>query len=210
MATILALVVLDILLVKAVSERHPRPLSALLLPLLGHILQAKAEIEEGLHRVRRARAVLARRARLHLAVEGLVDDAVAAVLAPDLGLLPVPVPLVQLLREELEELVGVLFPGRDEVLKGLLLRDPEARQDIRGSVPISVFLRVEILEHIIHGTREAVRDGALAALVPAGEVEVAQQRVVQEALEDNVLVAGRTGVVDAPQSVGLAGCCVCV
>jgi hypothetical protein len=50
-----------------------------------------------------------------------------------------------------------------------------------------------------------VRRVAVAARVPVAEVEVAQDRVVEEALEDDVLVAGGAGVVDAAQAIGLAG-----
>jgi hypothetical protein len=40
--------------------------------------------------------------------------------------------------------------------------------------------------------------------VAVAEVEVAEDRVVEEALEDHVLVAGGAGIVDAAQAARLA------
>ena len=171
---------------------------------MGEVFQGEGEVEEGLDLVGDAAAVLAGGGGLQLAVEGLVDDAVARVLAAALGLLAVAVALVEFLGQELEELVRVLLLGRDEVLEGLLLADPEAREDVGGRVAVGALERVEVLEHVVHGAAQAVLRVAVAALVAVAEVVVAQDGVVQEALEDDVLVAGRAGVVDAPEAAGLA------
>jgi hypothetical protein len=133
-----------------------------------------------------------------------VDDAVAAVLAANFGLLAVPVALVQLLGQELEEFMRVLFFRGHQILKGFFLRDPEPGQDVGCGVAIRVLQGIEILKHVVHGAAEAVRDVAVVALVPVAEVKVAQQRVVEEALEDNVLVASSASVVDATKTVGPA------
>jgi hypothetical protein len=45
---------------------------------------------------------------------------------------------------------------------------------------------------------------AVVALVAVAEVEISKERVVEEALEDNVLVAGRTSIVNAAEAVGTA------
>jgi hypothetical protein len=45
---------------------------------------------------------------------------------------------------------------------------------------------------------------AVAALVAVAEVEVAQDRVVEEALKDDVLVASGASVIDASEAISLA------
>ena len=49
-----------------------------------------------------------------------------------------------------------------------------------------------------------MRDVAAAARVAVAKVVVAQDGIVKEALEDDVLVACGTSVVDTTQAVGLA------
>lgn len=175
MAPVLALVRLDVLLLQTLLQRQGRGVlrAALLALLLGQVVERETEVEEALDLVGDTAAVLAGSGALQLSVEDLVDDAVAAVLAADLGLLAVAVALVQLLGEELEELVRVLLLGRDEVLERLLLADPEPGQDVRRRVTVSVLDRVEVLEHVVHGAAQAVLRVAAAALVAVAEVEVA-------------------------------------
>jgi hypothetical protein len=136
---------------------------------------------------------------LHLAVKGLVHDAVAAVLAANLWLLAVAIALVKFLSQELEELVSILFFGGYQILEGLLLRNPEPRQDVSGRVAVGVLESIEILEHIVHGAAQAVRN--LAVVVAIAEVKVTEERVMEEALEDNVLVASGSSVIDAAKAV---------
>lgn len=160
-AAVLALIRLDVLLLQAVLQCQRRPLrdagsAALFAALLGQVLEANTEVEKRLDLVGDAVAVLARGGRLQLAVVGLVDDAVAAVLAANLGLLTVTIALVQLLGEELEELVRVLLLGSNKVLEGFVLGDPEAGEDVGSSVAISHVHTPEVLEHVVHGTAEAV------------------------------------------------------
>lgn len=153
-----------------------------------------------------AATILARCDCLHFAVEGLVDDAVACMLTATLGLLPIAVSLVQVFGQKLEEFVGVLFLGRHEILKRLLLRDPEARQNVGGRIAVCAFQRIEVLEHVVHGAAEAVGDGTLAALMAVAQIEVAQERIVEEALQHDILVAGCSCVVYAAKAIRSARC----
>ena len=94
-AAVFAFVRLDIFLIQAFLQGHGwRPGGAFLGLLMRNVLEREAEVEEALNLVGDTVAVLACGGRLQLAVEGLVDDAVAAMLAAGLGLLPVPVSLV--------------------------------------------------------------------------------------------------------------------
>ena len=102
-----------------------------------------------------------------------MNDAIATMLAPNLGLLPVSVSLVELLSQELEELVCILLLCSDEVLEGFLLRNPKAGQNVGGGVTIGILECVEILEHIVHGTAETMGHITVAALVPIAQVKVA-------------------------------------
>jgi hypothetical protein len=148
--------------------------------------------------------VLAGRGTLVLAVECLVNDTVTAMLATYLGLLAISVALMQLFGEELEELVSVLFLGGDQVVEGFVLADPEAGEDISRCVAICDLRGVKILEHVIHSAAEAVLRVTAPALMSIAEVEVPYQRVMQECLQNNVLVAGCTGIVDTSKTVGAA------
>lgn len=170
MTPIFTLVRLYIFLVQAVFQRQTR--MRRLLTFQRQVLEAQAQVQERLHRVRRTLAALTRRRRLHLAVEGLVHDAVAAVLRADLRPLAVPVPLVQLLGQELEELVRVLLLGGHQVLEGLLLGYPECRKNVGRSVTVRILRRVKFLKHVIHGTAQALREFAVAALVAVAEIEI--------------------------------------
>lgn len=129
-----------------------------------------------------------------------MHDAVAAVLAANLWLLAVAIALVKFLSQELKELVSILFFGGYQILKGLLLRNPEPRQDVSGRVAVGVLESIEILEHVVHGAAQAVRN--LAVVVAIAEVKVTEERVMEEALEDNVLVASGSSVIDAAKAVG--------
>ena len=122
---VLALVLLDILLLKTLLERERAGLSGALLLALGEVLERQGEVEEALHLRCHALAVLAGRGGLQFAVVGLVDDAVARVLAAYLGAFAVAIALMELLGEELEELVSILLLGCDKILERLLLADPE-------------------------------------------------------------------------------------
>lgn len=130
-----------------------------------------------------------------------MDDTVAAMFTANLGFLSVPVSFVQFFGQELEELVGILFFGGHQILERLLFRYPEARENVGSRVPVGVFERVEILEHIIHGAAEAMGDVAVTALMTITQVEVAEKRVVEKALEDNILVTSRPSIVDAAEAV---------
>lgn len=57
--------------------------------------------------------------------------------------------------------MSILFFGCDQVLKRLLIRDPEAGKYVRCSIPVCALYGVEILEYIIHGTTYAVRHIAI-------------------------------------------------
>lgn len=204
---ILALIKLDILLIQALLQRH-RPLAPQqLLPslFLRQILQRQTQVQKALYLVRHSLTILARCLRLQFTIKSLVDDAVTAVLTPNLWFLPVTVPLVQLLGQELEKLVRVLLLGRDEIFKGFPLRDPESTEDIGRRIAIGVFHGVKVLKHVIHGAGKAV--GGVAARVAVAQVVVSEDGVVKERLENDVLVAGGTCVVDASETVGFAGCC---
>ena len=192
LATVLALVRLDVLPIQALAERQGLRIP---LPLGRRRLQPETQVEEGLDGVRGAVALLADGGGEYLAVEDLVDDALAAVLAARLGAPAVAVALVELFGEELEELVGVLLLCGDEVLKGLLLRDPESRQDVRGRVTVSILDGVEVLEDVVQGAAQAVL--GVAVCVAVAEVKVPEEGVVEEALQYDVLVAGGACVVDA-------------
>ncbi len=61
---------------------------------MAEVLQRQTQVQEALDLVRHAVAILACRGALQLAIVDLMDDAVAAVLATDLGLLAVTVALV--------------------------------------------------------------------------------------------------------------------
>lgn len=52
--------------------------------------------------------------------------------------------------------------------------------------------------------------GTVGGLVAISEIEVSEEGVMEEALEDDVLVAGCAGVVDAAEAVGAAGGGGCV
>ena len=93
---------------------------------------------------------------LQLAVERLVDDAIATVFAAYLGLFAVPIALVQLFGEELEELMRILLLGCDKVLECFLLAEPKSRQNIGCRIPVGVLNGIEVLEHIVHGAAQTV------------------------------------------------------
>lgn len=133
-----------------------------------------------------------------------MNDTVAAVVGAALRPFPVAVALMQLLGQELEELVGILLLGGDEVFESLLVADPETGQDISCRVAVRVFDGVEVLEHVVHGAAQAVRNLTTAAGVTVAEVEVTEDGVVQEALEDDVLVACGASIIDATKTAGLA------
>ena len=136
-----------------------------------------------------------------------MNNTVAAVLAADLGFLPVAVSFMKLLGQELKKFVSILLFRCHKILEGLLLADPEARQDIGRSVAVRVLKGVKVLEHVVHCAAETVWDLAVGTLVTITEVEVSQERVMQEALQHDVLVAGRTSIVDAAQTIRSARRC---
>lgn len=123
-------------------------------------------------------------------------DTVAAVLAANLGALAVAVALVQFLSQKLKELVGVLLLGSHQVFKGLILGDPEARQDVSRRVAIGHVSSPEILEHVVHGAAQAILHFAVAARMAITKVEIPENGVVEEALKDDILVAGGPCVVN--------------
>lgn len=152
-APVLAFVRLDVLLIQTVAQRKRRQLlSGFLGSSLCQGVDAKAEIQERLNRMRGVVAVLTGCGCLHLAVERLMDDTVARMLAPALRPLAIAVSLVKFLGQKLEELVGILFLGCHEVFKRLLLGNPEPRQYVGGCITVGAFQCVKILEHVVHST----------------------------------------------------------
>lgn len=145
--------------------------------------------------------MLACRLSLKLSVESLVYNTVATVLTARLGLLPVAISFMQLLSEELKELVCILLLSRHQVLECLLLTYPESRQNVGSCIAIGVFKCVEVLEHIVHGAAQAMRHGAVVGLMAIAEVVVPEKRIVQKALQNDVLVAGSPGVVYSTKTV---------
>ena len=123
-------------------------------------------------------AILASCCRLHLAIKGLVDDAIAAMLTANFWPLTITITLMKLLCKELEKFVRVLLLGRDEVLKCLFLRNPKPGKNICRRVAICIFQSVEVLEHVVHSTAQAVGDIAIIALMPVAKVKIAQQWVM--------------------------------
>lgn len=126
--------------------------------------------------------VLAGRGTLMFAVECLVDDTVTAMLATYLGLPAISVALMQLLGKKLEELVGILLFGGDEVVEGFVLADPEAGEDVSRCVAVGYLGCVKVLKHVIHGAAEAVLCITATALVSVAKVEISYQGVMQERL----------------------------
>lgn len=154
-----------------------------------------------MHLVRHTIAVLTSRCRLQFAVVCLVNDAVATVLAPCFRLLPVAVALMQLLRNELKKLVCILLLSGNQVLKGLVFRDPKARQDISSSVAVSDLSTPEVLEHIIHSTAQAVLNLTGITGMAVAEVEISEDGIVEKTLQDDILVTGCTSIVDASKTI---------
>lgn len=104
--------------------------------------------------------------------------------------------------------MGILLLGGHQILECLLFRYPETRENVSGCVAVGSFKSVEILKHIIHGAAEAVGNIAVTTLMAVAQVEIAEKRVVEKALEDNILVASRPGIIDATEAVGSTrGCC---
>lgn len=134
---------------------------------------------------------------LELAVECLMYDAVTAVLAATLGLLAVAIALVQLLGQELEELMGVLLLVRDEGLKGLVLGNPEARQDVGCRITVGRIAAPEVLKHVVHSAAQTVLNLAGGPGVTIAKVKVLEYGIVDKGLQDDVLVTGGACVVDA-------------
>lgn len=118
---------------------------------------------------------------------------------------------MEFLSQELKELVSVLFLIAGQLLVGLALGEPETREDVGSRVAGGDLLAVEVLEHVIHGTAQAVLDRAVRILVSVSQIEIPQQRIVHEALEDDVHVACCSHIVDAPEATGTAWgfCCIC-
>ena len=157
MTAILALVLLDVLLVQTLLQGQEGWLGACLpAALLSQGFQAQAEIEERFGRVCDALAVLTRRGALQLAVEGVVDYATARVLPSVFLLLVVTIPLVELLGQELEKLVGVLFLCCDQIFKCLLVGNPETGEHVGCRVTVRLLDAVKLLEYVIHGTTDAM------------------------------------------------------
>lgn len=96
--------------------------------------------------------------------------------------------------------MGILFFGGYQIFEGFLLGNPESGQDVGGRVSVGGLESIEILEHVVHGAAQAV--GNLAVVVAIAEVKVAEEGVMEEALEDNVLVASCTSVIDTAKAVG--------
>lgn len=116
--------------------------------------------------------------RLHLAVESLVNDAIAQMFTSGLRTFAVPVSFVQLLGQELKELVGILLLGGDKVFERLLLGYPECRKNACSSVTISMLQGEELLIHVIHRAAQAVHHLAVTALMAVAKVEVPKKWIV--------------------------------
>jgi hypothetical protein len=139
---------------------------------------------------------------LHLAVESLVNDAVAQMLTAGLRTFAVSISFVQLLGQELKELVGILLLGGNEVFERLLLGYPECRKNACSSVTISMLQGEELLIHVIHRAAQAIHHLAITTLVAVAKVEVPEKRIVKKALQNHVLVTRCSSVVNATETVG--------
>ena len=91
----------------------------------------------------------------------------------------------------------ILLLGGDQVLECFSFADPEPGEDVGCRIAVCVLQSVEVLEHVIHGAAQAVWHFAGAALVAVAEIEIPQHGIVQDALQNDILVAGRAGIVDA-------------
>lgn len=162
MASILALVRLDVLFIEAllqgelVGRRDGRGAAQQRLFCFSEVFDAETEVQKRLHLVRHTVTLLAGCGALQFTVKCLMNDAGAGMFATVLRLFTVTVALVQLFGQKLEKFVGVLLFGGDEVGKGLFFRDPEARQNVSCRITVGSLLSVKFLEHVVHGAREAV------------------------------------------------------
>lgn len=140
--------------------------------LLGNAVQTQAEVKEWLDRYVDISAVLARYGTLRLSVECLMHDALTAGLIVRFYTLhalavfsvlksPTAIDLVKLFRQELEELMCVLFLVASQLFVRFSLGKPEARKDIGSRVAGRDLLAVKILEHVVHRTAHAILDRAL-------------------------------------------------
>ena len=126
---------------------------------------------------------------------GLGDDALAIVVFGCVG-------GMQAIEDEAQIFVGVLLAVSRQATAAF----PAALQHVHGTVAFVLFLPEEVGEDVVEGAGGAGFALAVFFAVAFGEVEGADDWVVDQGLEDHGHEAGLAHVVEASQTCGGAWC----